>query len=280
MNVKVEELQAEIRHLKSPGGAQTPHTSQPHSHDYNSPPQNQDTPSPRYASTSSYLGPGSSAELLDNLLNTLVRRQLSSNHQYLPHFISKFHDGENEQGLSFPLTLNLKINPGKLETQSLHHPQLQRALIEYYAKAVQPIFPLLSPDQQRILLGYESPLRQSGTDAEKFLIHGMLAVSSTLIARDLDREQSITASLWVEKFFDLISRSYGSDGASPLKTKQTILSLCFLALLDLASPGASRGSIWEIVDSATRMYVGLCEESDTEDDDFQRMGFCLFAFER
>ncbi|KAL1618813.1 hypothetical protein SLS56_010372 [Neofusicoccum ribis] len=288
LNVKVEELEAEIRSLKAPAGARTPQLPdplkllQPSPEDYNLQPRDQDAANPRYASNTSYLGPGSSAELLDNLLTTLVRRQLSSEHtppNYLPKFISKFRDGEDEHALSFP-ALNLKINPGKLDTQSLQHPQVQRALIEYYAKAVQPSFPILSPDQLRLLLGYENPLRQSANDAEKLLIHGMLAVSSALVARDLDRDQSIAASLWTEKLFDHITRSYSADNNGPPNPKLTILSLCFLAILDLVCPGASRGSVWEIIGSASRMYAALCEEGGEFDQDRQRIGFCLFAFER
>lgn len=239
-------------------------------------------PEHRYASTASYLGPGSSAELLDNLLNTLVRRQLAANNaspSQLPKFISKLRDGHDEHSLSFP-ALNLKINPGKLETQSLQHPQIQRALVEYYAKAVQPSFPLLSPDQLRLLLGYENPLRQSANDSEKLLVHGMLAISSALVARDLDRDQSLAASLWAEKLFDHFTRIHSTDGAEPVRALQTILSLCFLTLLELVSPGSSRGSVWEIVGSASRMFSALCEESGELDDDCQRIGFCLFAFER
>ncbi|KAL1640006.1 hypothetical protein SLS58_007432 [Diplodia intermedia] len=276
LNVKVEELEAEIRALRSP----QPNDPVKLLDDYNLQPRKQEaaSPSPRYASSDSYLGPGSSAELLDNLLTTLVRRKLSSEHTRLPKFVSTFRDGNDEHTLAFP-ALNLKINPGKLDTQSLQHPQVQRALVEYYAKAVQPSFPLLSPDQLRLLLGYENPLRQSADDCERLLIHGMLAVSSQLVARDLDRDQTIAASLWTEKLFEHINRTFSPSALEAIAGKQTILTQCFLVLLDLISPGASRGSAWEIIGSASGNYAALCEETDRFDDDYQRIGFCLFVIE-
>ncbi|KAF9633311.1 putative c6 zinc finger domain containing protein [Lasiodiplodia theobromae] len=286
LNVKVEELEAEIRSLRSPQAAPTPQLPNPPklhstSDEYNLQSRDRELPNPRYVSSESYLGPGSSAELLNNLLTTLVRRQLSAEHSPtgLPKFVSRFRDGNDGQHLSFP-ALNLKINPGKLDTQSLQHPQVQRALIEYYAKAVQPSFPLLSPDQLRLLLGYENPLRQSANDFERLLIHGMLAVSSQLVARDLDRDQSVAASLWTEKLFDHINRTNSQPHVDTTNGKEMIVSQCFLALLELISPGASRGSPWEIVGSASRNFAALCEETDSLDDDLQRIGFSLFAFER
>ncbi|OJD29613.1 fungal specific transcription factor [Diplodia corticola] len=279
LNVKVEELEAEIRSFRSPQPAPVPqlpvHVALD---DYSLQPPSQEPANPRYASSDSYLGPGSSAELLDNLLTTLVRRKLSSPHSPLPKFASTFRDGSDEHTLAFP-ALNLKINPGKLDTQSLQHPQVQRALIEYYAKAVQPSFPLLSPAQLRLLLGYENPLRQSSNDCERLLIHGMLAISSQLVARDLDRDQTIAASLWTEKLFDHINRIYSHSASDAINGRHTVLAQCFLVLLDLIIPGSSRGSTWEIVGSASGNYAALCEETDSFDDDCQRIGFCLFAFE-
>ncbi|EKG22471.1 hypothetical protein MPH_00206 [Macrophomina phaseolina MS6] len=108
----------------------------------------------------------------------------------------------------------------------------------------------------------------------------MLAVSSALVARDLDRDQSLAASLWSEKFFDYLTRSYSTGVSEPARAMQTVVALCFLSLLDLVSPGSSRASAWEVIGSASRMFVALCEENVDFDDDCQRTGFFLFTVER
>ncbi|KAK8237093.1 hypothetical protein HDK77DRAFT_307152 [Phyllosticta capitalensis] len=275
LSKKVENLESTINAIKSPAATAPSPTTFSQS---DCPTPLQASLDPRVSSASS-LGLGTSALLLENLLRTLVQRSSTQDQSALSKFASRTREVEDDSTLAFP---PLKVNFSKLDTQSLQQPHLQRALIEYYAKTVQSSFPLLSKAQIDSLLRYEHPLRQC-TAAERLPIYAIFALASTLVSRDLDKDQSITASMWTERFHSYIAGSDSSMGVGAVRMKQNILALCFLALLDLVSPLSPKGGVWEVVGAASRSYVKVLDDlsvsSPEFDDEFERLGHCIYLLE-
>ncbi|KAK8164121.1 hypothetical protein IWX90DRAFT_249915 [Phyllosticta citrichinensis] len=275
LSKKVESLEYTINAIKGPAEVAPSPSPFPHA-DCQTPWQTSQD-----AGSLPALGLGTSAGLLENLLRALVQRQSTQDQTVsgLSRFAAKAREVEDDTSLAFP---PLKINFSKLDTQSLQQPHLQRALIEYYAKVVQSSFALLSSTQINNLLRYEHPLRQC-TASERLPVYGIFAISSTLVARDLDSDQSITASMWTDRFQSYIAGHDSSHTPGEARMKQTIFALCFLALLDLVSPVSSKGSVWEVVGAASRSYVKLLDDlsvsSPEMDEEFERLGHCIYLLE-
>ncbi|KAK7523030.1 uncharacterized protein IWZ02DRAFT_260707 [Phyllosticta citriasiana] len=275
LSKKIESLESTINAIKGP--AEIVPSPSPFSHsDCQTPLQTSQD-----AGVFPALGLGTSAGLLENLLRTLVQRQLAQdqNASGLSRLAAKAREVEDDTSLAFP---PLRINFSKLDTQSLQQPHLQRALIEYYAKVFQSSYALLSTSQINNLLRYEHPLRQC-TASERLPIYGIFAISSTLVARDLDNDQSITASMWTERFHSYIAGHDSSNTPGEVRMKQTIVALCFLALLDFVSPVNSKESVWEVVGAASRSYVKLLDDLSASslemDEEFERLGHCIYLLE-
>ncbi|KAK7632574.1 hypothetical protein IWX48DRAFT_638572 [Phyllosticta citricarpa] len=260
LSKKVESLESTINAIKGP--AEIVPSPSPFSHaDCQTPLQTSQD-----AGVFPALGLGTSAGLLENLLRTLVQRKLAQdqNASGLSRLAAKAREVEDDTSLAFP---PLRVNFSKLDTQSLQQPHLQRALIEYYAKVFQSSYALLSTSQINNLLRYEHPLRQC-TASERLPIYGIFAISSTLVARDLDNDQSITASMWTERFHSYIAGHDSSNTPGEVRMKQTIVALCFLALLDFVSPVNSKGSVWEVVRHFSSVAVGVKETAAPRDQSF------------
>ncbi|KAK7520341.1 hypothetical protein IWZ03DRAFT_405010, partial [Phyllosticta citriasiana] len=252
LSKKIESLESTINAIKGP--AEIVPSPSPFSHsDCQTPLQTSQD-----AGVFPALGLGTSAGLLENLLRTLVQRQLAQdqNASGLSRLAAKAREVEDDTSLAFP---PLRINFSKLDTQSLQQPHLQRALIEYYAKVFQSSYALLSTSQINNLLRYEHPLRQC-TASERLPIYGIFAISSTLVARDLDNDQSITASMWTERFHSYIA---GHDSSN--------------------TPVNSKESVWEVVGAASRSYVKLLDDLSASslemDEEFERLGHCIYLLE-
>lgn len=238
-------------------------------------------PSP---SCTAYLGPGSSAGLLERLLKSTVHWHLANNVQVpkrlLPDASSHLIGAQNFKTLpSFPTTHDQR----KLELHSLVPPSTQRAIIEHYIETVSPEYTLLSAERESELLGYDNPLRWSSSnknDPGTFEISIVFAISTALVTRDLDPNLSNISTRCREDIYKVSQRALSLE--DPIETTRlTCTVLCALALCELISPIS--GQLWDLLGRATSSMEHLRESYQLRclslDEAFRRLERSLLKLE-
>lgn len=241
-----------------------------------------DLPSP---SRTAYLGPGSSARLLECTLKSLIQWHTAHNLQIpkrvLPDEPSPLMGISGFRTLqSFPMAYDQR----KIELHSLVPLSTQRAIIEYYSKTVSPEYTLISAEQELALLVYENPLKWSSSNKshpDAFAISIVFAISTALVARDLDPNVSGISLRCLDDMYK-VSQEFTSP-ADPIEvTRWECTALCALALCELINP--SSGVLWDLLGRATSILDHLREGYRLRhlslDDAFRRLERSLIKLER
>ncbi|KUJ13382.1 uncharacterized protein LY89DRAFT_687518 [Mollisia scopiformis] len=215
-----------------------------------------DVPSP---SRTSYLGPGSSARLLERLTKSAVQWHSVNNIQLpknlLPDEASVMIRSQQLQGL-WPVDMT---HDQRAELHSLVPPSTQRAIIENYLDKVSPEYSLFSDEADSKLLAYENPLRWSSsnpTSPSAFAIAIVFAISTALISRDLDSNLAAISKRFREKV-QIISQRTASSGDRIETAKETCAALCALAICELINPVSNQ--LWDLLGRAVSTMEHLRE---------------------
>lgn len=228
-----------------------------------------------------YLGPGSSARLIQRVLTKAVNWYAANNIPIPGHLL--FNDQSHQNGLrdpeilpSFPVTTDLR----KVELYAMAPPSTQRAIIEHYFKVVAPEYSLLPLAQESAALTHENPLKwMSGNkdDPTASAVLIMFAISTALITRDFD---SHLANLSMRCKEDVQKLSLGD--ATSQNHLTTCTALCALALLELICP--TSGQLWDVLGRAAStmedLQEGLVVQSSARDTELQRLERAMLKLER
>lgn len=229
-------------------------------------------------SRTSFLGPGSTARLMERLMKQTAEWLIQiENSSPILSTLSK-----NIEYTSQISIFSLNIDHRKLDISSFIPPSTQRSLIRHYLKVVQTQYPLLSAEQEEFLIEQEAPLRYNSKQIgqmDRLAITAIFAISTALVARDIDSNMSGVVNYYdellqrnAEQTFSHASRTTCSSG--------TVIALCFLAIKELVCP--TNHQVWELVGRALasmEQYQNCCSPSvlDTE---YTRLKLCLAKLER
>jgi hypothetical protein len=232
-----------------------------------------------------YIGSGSSAQLIDRLLRGTVEWHITNKSQKSAYtmapLLSLAAAIDSDNGPSLFLHLEER-NCRSLSTVPL---STQRSLMEHYWKVIQSKYPLLSREQEILLLERENPLKWSmehTTHPDSLALTAIFAISMALVARDLDSNFLSLAS-GARKSFELIAENIESCFNNSIEAaKQRITVLCFSAVLELVHPIS--GDIWEVIGRAVanmeQLRASLLAIPMMVDDDFRRLELSLLKIER
>ncbi|EXJ75646.1 uncharacterized protein A1O5_00153 [Cladophialophora psammophila CBS 110553] len=217
-----------------------------------------DLPTP---SDTAYLGPGSSARLVQRFLTTSANWHITNNIQIPRHLLPNGQShltGLQEPRVvvpSFPITNELR----KVELHSLVPPSTQRAIIEHYLKIVAPEYTLLPVEQETALLIHENPLKWISSNRDHPAASSLtivFAISTALITRDLDSNLA-NVSLRNKEDIQKLSLGDAASQAPPIATSWTCAALCALALIELICP--TSGQLWDLLGRAASTMQDLQE---------------------
>ncbi|KIW38897.1 uncharacterized protein PV06_08722 [Exophiala oligosperma] len=235
-------------------------------------------------SHTAYLGPGTSARLIQSFLTRTANWHLSNNVQIpsclLPDHRSHLSElQESKTASSFPIN----NDPRKVELHSIVPPSTQRAMIEHYLKVVVSEFKLLPTAQESSLLIHENPLKWTASnkgDPSASALIIVFAVSAALITRDLDVNLAIV-SLRSRDDIHKLALEDGPNPAQPSSTKWKCTALCALALCELICP--TSGQLWDFLGRAAASMEDLQEgykfERSTLDTDLRRLEHTILKLE-
>lgn len=236
-------------------------------------------------SSTAYLGPGSSARLLEHLLKATVHWHLSNDvripERLLPDESAQLARLRDTKPLpSFSMTFDQR----KHEIHTLVPPSTQRAIIEHYLKIVSPEYPLLTTAHESALLGYENPLRWSSahkSDPKALALYIVLAVSTALITRDLD-PSLFSLSIRCREDVQRLTERVSSTAEEQIDTLQwACTAFCALGLCELIAP--TSGQFWDIMGKATSTFEQLRDgyhfQSGAPDLSFRRLEHSLLKLE-
>jgi hypothetical protein len=161
----------------------------------------------------------------------------------------------------------------------------QRSLMEHYWKVIQSKYPLLSREQEILLLERENPIKWSmehTNHPDSLALTAIFAISMALVARDLD-SNFLSLAATARRSLELTAENIESSSSNSIEAeKQRITVLCFSAILELVHPIS--GDIWEVVGRADagmeQLRANLLALPMMVDDDFRRLEFSLLKIER
>lgn len=231
-----------------------------------------------------YLGPGSSARLLEHLLKVAVQWHIASNVQLPEHLISD-EPSQSAESLAFGAmqSFTLLHDQRRQELHAVVPPSTQRALIDHYLTVVSPEYPLLPTEQDSTLLRHENPLRWSSSNKEDpntLAFSIVFAISTALISRDLDSNLSSVELRFRE---DVQKISLGETILKkPVETiRWTCIALCALCVCELVNP-TSR--LWDLLGRAASTIEDLRDgyrlNNISFDADFERLQYSFLKLER
>ncbi len=232
-----------------------------------------------------YLGPGNSARLLERLLKSTIYWHLANNlplpKRLLPDESSQLTELQHAATLSFfPVTMDQR----RLELQSLVPPSTQRAIIEHYLRVVSVEYPLLTSEVTATLLVHENPLRWSSANKDNpgaLALIIVFAISSTLIARDLDPTLSTISTRCITDMHKIAQMTKSQDDRMET-IRWTCTALCALALCEMINPVS--GQLCDFLGRACSTIEDLREEYQLQniglDDAFRRLELSLLKLER
>lgn len=225
-----------------------------------------------------FVGSGSSARLMGSLMKQTLRR-LAQNRDSLP--LPSVLGTVTEDIIQTPM-LSLSIDHRKLDFSSSIPPSTQRSLICHYLKVVQFQYPLLSPEQEANFIEQEIPLlysRRKGEHIDQLAITAVLAISSALVARDIDFHFSGVA-LFYRELLRKIAEETISRESQTAPSLGTVVALCFLTIDELIYPTIDQA--WELVGRA----LASMEQNQNNcafpelDGEYRRLKLCLIRLER
>jgi hypothetical protein len=224
--------------------------------------------------TTSHLGLGNSAELISYSLKCMAS-MLPDDHIQLPEFW-------DQPQAAFSSTL---FDHTQIEFSSSVAPSTQRALIKHYIQIIQPEYPLLSPQIEATLLSSQMPIRLNSfasKDANALEMVAVLAISASLVARDIDPSVSNMATALCSVLHEVSHHDINSQLDSIESSRQTVKALCFLAICELVNSGSEQ--IWELCGSALvlaeQLRAELKASAGVLDDDYLRLEVSLLKLEK
>lgn len=232
-----------------------------------------------------YLGPGSSAQLIERMMKSAVDWHLTHGLQLpkqltLNEASSLIQQQASQRSRSFLLTSEQR----KSELHSLVPPSTQRAIIEHYLNVVSPEYDLLSAEQESTFLTYKNPLKWSSSNKEDpgaFALLIVFAVSTALVSRDLDANLSLVAMRCREELEKMSLRacSFRDEVESMRWTCKTI---CAQSICELISPTSRE--LWGMLGRAAAVMEQLRDELEIRDsslgNDYQRLEISFLKLER
>lgn len=233
------------------------------------------------SSETAYIGPGSSARLLNRLATSMISWHLSNEltipERLLPVETSPSIDAQQP---SFPIVQDQR----RFELQSLVTPATQRTIIEHYVKIISPEYTLLPAERDTATLVHENPLRwgnSNKTHPDALALSIVFAVSTTLITRDLDSNLS-SMSMRCQEDVQRIPQAVVSLEDSIEKMRWTCTALCALALCEMISQAS--GQLWDLLGRAIStledLREGYQQRSMEVDSNFLRLERALLKLER
>ena len=237
-----------------------------------------------YSSQTAYLGPGSSAHLLECLLKKTIdwhsANMMPVSKRLLPDSSTQSVKAQQHNPVSSFVTT---YDRRKVDLQSFVPPSTQRAIIEHYRKTVSPEYPILPHGVEMELLAHENPLRWSHSDKEglaAFALSIIFAISSSLITRDLDPNLSSLQTRCVEEVHKISQGMVSVEGTMESLSRMAT-ALCALALCELITPNT--GQSWDLLGRAYSTLEDLREEHCLRrmvaDDSFWRLESVLLTLE-
>lgn len=232
-----------------------------------------------------YLGPGTSAQLLDSLIKNAVRWRLAHKSPLPERLLSGNLPSVIETGHVATLpSFSLIQDQRKMELQSLIPPSTQRALIEHFLRTVSPEYTLFPAEIESALLTHDQPLRWSSlnkTNPVALAISIVFAISAALVARDMDPHLS-TVSLRYASDVQRMSETNVSPSNPIEATRWTCTALLALALCESVSP--TSGQFWDLLGRTSSTIEDLREgyqiRSIGLDAAFHRLERSLLKLER
>lgn len=230
-----------------------------------------------------YLGPGSSARLIQHLLKSAVEWHLTHKSPEFEVTVKPLLSSFSSLDALRPSKTLVILDYKMIELSSIVTPSTQRALVEHYFNVVQAEYPLLSPDQEIFFLEKENPLRwcaanPSHTDSMPFI--AVLAISSALFARDFDSKLT-TISVACKEYFRVSSTL--DDTRQTIQTRhRSIMKGCFSTICEMVAPTAE-GVTWYILGRALASMAELRDEYRAQliaqDPEFHRLEYCLLKLD-
>ncbi|KAH8690800.1 hypothetical protein BGW36DRAFT_411575 [Talaromyces proteolyticus] len=238
-----------------------------------------------------FLGPATSARLLERVLKSMVKWHAENGMQISKRLVPD--DGPAQatgpqnftsSGPSFPIN-NALNEQRKLEPHSIMPPSTQRSIIEHYLAIVSPEYPLLPLDQESTLLSHENPLKWSSTNGEEanaLALTIVFAVSTALVSRDIDPNLTSISTRCRQDVYKIHQEYKHLSSDDPIKTERWVcVALCASALCELIYPLS--GDAWELLGRATstlqRLREGYQLKSMELDEPFIRLERSLLKLE-
>ncbi|KAH0840803.1 hypothetical protein FOPE_05806 [Fonsecaea pedrosoi] len=232
-----------------------------------------------------YLGPGTSARLMQSFLKSTGRGQMSNNLHLGRHLFpnSPFHSTNLDEPRSMTSFLT-NIDLRKVELHSLVPPSTQRAIIENYFRTVATEYALLPIEHESDLSTYENPLKWAGSNKDDPVACSLtiiFAISSALITRDVDPILSNISS----RFREDVEKLALCDGGCRVQSntlRWACTALCALSMIELISP--SSGQLWDLLGRAASTMEDLQAASPLGqpnlDPELERLERVLLKLER
>ncbi|KIW79388.1 hypothetical protein Z517_06000 [Fonsecaea pedrosoi CBS 271.37] len=205
-----------------------------------------------------YLGPGTSARLIQSFLKSTGRGQMTDNLHLGRHLFpnSPFHSTNLDEPRSMTSFLT-NIDLRKVELHSLVPPSTQRAIIENYFRTVATEYALLPIEHESDLSTYENPLKWAGSNKDDPMACSLtiiFAISSALITRDVDPILSNISSRFREDV-EKLALCNGGCRVSSNTLRWACTALCALSMIELISP--SSGQLWDLLGRAASTMEDL-----------------------
>ncbi|CZR64477.1 uncharacterized protein PAC_14375 [Phialocephala subalpina] len=230
-----------------------------------------------------YLGPGSSARLLEQILKSAVNWH-STNNAQLPKKLVPDDPSRliQQQNLHRPKLFFITYEQRRSELHYLVPRSTQRAIIEHHLKVVSPEYNIFSAEQEWSFLSYENPLKWSSSNTEDpgaFALTVVFAVSTALASRDLDTNLSVVAIRCREEVQKLSQRASSFEDQVEAM-RWTCTALCALSLCELINP---TGQLWELLGRAASTLEQFLDylrlRNSSPGSDFQRLELLLLKLE-
>jgi hypothetical protein len=193
--------------------------------------------------TTSFIGPGSSAQLLEGLLRIALEWQSLHEPQGFQNtvlsLVSLSEGVKKTCSLpSFPIHVDYK----KTDLYTSIPPSTQRSLVAHFLRVVQSEYHLLSQAQEAELVECEVPLKSEMRSLE---LSGVFAISTALVSRDIDTKFAVVAPAFRDSFLRIINNLPLISTDSIKGELHRVLAACFLAVLELIHPLS--GELWELM---------------------------------
>jgi hypothetical protein len=205
-------------------------------------------PSP---SRMTYLGPGSSARLLERLMKATMDWHLANDIAIPKRLLSDETNRTVAAHISrWPQSYQTGDDQRKVDLPSLVPLSTQRAIIEHYLKTVSPEYDLLPGEWQSSLAELDNPLKWSSANRnhpDAFTTSIVFAISTALVSRDLDPSLSSIAMRCREEVVRMSRRDALAGDLLEMK-KWMCRALCTLAICELIRP--TSGQVWDLLGRA------------------------------